>query len=47
MAEEKFDTLLGNNEYEAAFDLMDQENFEKFKPIRPLSYPSVETVILF
>ena len=31
MDEEKFETLLENKEYEAAFDLVEKENFENFK----------------
>ena len=31
MTEEKFDAFLENKEYEAAFDLVDKENFENFK----------------
>jgi len=31
MTEEKFDALLENKEYEAAFDLVDKENFENSK----------------
>ena len=31
MTEEKFDALLENKEYAAAFDLVDKENIENFK----------------
>ena len=31
MTEEKFDALLENKEYEAAFNLVDKENTEKIK----------------
>ena len=31
MTEEKFDALLENKEYEAAFNLVDKENTEKLK----------------
>ena len=34
MDEEKFETLMENNEYEAAFDLVEKENFENSKSLK-------------
>jgi len=50
MTEEKFDALLENKEYEAAFDLVDKENTEKFKislNSHPTSSPFLTTEIGF
>ena len=34
MDEEKFETLMENNEYEAAFELVEKENFENSKSLK-------------
>ena len=49
MDEEKFETLLENKEYEAAFDLLEKENFENFKrpQIQGMNHESKESASCF